>query len=473
MTHFQPTLALGGVQILPSPVALFLTVSLVVFLFRRDFRERPNVTNALWIPLLWMLIIGSRSVVQWLNAFGIMRLGSAEEGNPLDALIFFTLILAGVGVLNQRRASLDEVFRNNKWLTAYLFYCFIAIIWSEYPFVAFKHWVKVLGHPVMVLVLFTEPDFGEALARLMKRSAYVLLPASILFIKYYPGIGRMFDDWGAVNNAGVCQNKNSLGCGCLIFGLFFFWQFLKTWRSPRTISRRNELRLLGGLLVMIAYLLRKAHDATATLCLLLAVAVILVMERRWVNKKLIGTYAILAIIALAAAQLTFGIFQRVVDLTGHNTTIAGRMELWRQLLALHTNPIFGVGFESFWLGGRLTLLREGRPWQPNEAHNGYLEIYLNLGLVGLIMLFGLIVVTFRKIRLALLRNFEWGRFRLSFLVAVVFYNFTEATFRGLSLTWFVFFIIAMDYPVAKYEPVVQSSETDTLEEAGQLTYLPE
>ena len=465
-------LALFGTQIVPPPVALFLTIVFVVFLFRRDFRERPNVTSALWLPIVWMLLIGSRSVVQWLHTLEIINLGAAEEGNMLDALIYFSLILAGIGVLNQRRVDLNEVFRNNGWLIAFLLYCFIAIIWSDFPFVAFKRWIKVLGHPIMVLILFTEPDPEEALVRQMKRCAYVLVPFSICFIKYYDSIGRGYDEWGNVVNTGVTQNKNSLGCGCLVFGLFFLWQFLKTWRSPRSISRRNELRLLGGLLVMIGYLLRKSHDATATLCLLIAIAVILGLGRRWVSKKLIGTYVILALIALLAAELTFGIFERVVDLTGHNTTIAGRIQLWNDLLAMHTNPIFGVGFESFWLGDRVTALWETRWWHPNEAHNGYLEIYLNLGIVGLCMLAGLIIATFRKIRLELLRNADWGRFRLGFLAAIVFYNVTEAAFKGLSLTWFVFFIIAMEYPVAEYEPLAQSSEASELEEESELTYLP-
>src|SRR5438105_1349544 len=118
----------------PPIVALFLTVALVVFLFRRDFRELPNVTGALWLPLVWMLIIGSRSVVQWLNLFGLpVGASSMEEGNPLDALVYFALIVAGLYILNERQVSLSEVFRNNGWLMAFLLYCLIAIAWSDFP----------------------------------------------------------------------------------------------------------------------------------------------------------------------------------------------------------------------------------------------------------------------------------------------------------------------------------------------------
>ena len=41
----------------------------------------------------------------------------------------------------------------------------------------------------MALIVLTEPDFEEALTRLMKRCAYVVVPVSILWIKYYPQIG--------------------------------------------------------------------------------------------------------------------------------------------------------------------------------------------------------------------------------------------------------------------------------------------
>jgi O-antigen ligase len=151
----------------------------------------------------------------------------------------------------------------------------------------------------------------------------------------------------------------------------------------------------------------------------------------------------------------------------------GRMNLWSDCLAVHTNPLFGVGFESFWLGDRLHLVKEGRPWTPTEAHNGYLETYLNLGLVGLFMLFGLIVATFRKIRLDLLRNSVWGRYELGFLATIVFYNLTEATFKGLSLTWFIFFIITMKYPTAENEVETKLFEAHELQRGEKLVYAPE
>jgi exopolysaccharide production protein ExoQ len=451
---------------LPPPIALLATLAFVFFLFRRDIRQRPDVTGALWLPVIWMVLMGSRSVAQWLYVLHFpIALGSPEEGNPLDALVYSTLIAAGLYVLNKRQVNLIKELQNNGWLMAFILYCFIAILWSDFPFVAFKRWIKILGHPIMALILLTEPDPDEALVRLVKRSAYVLVTFSILAIKYYPDIGRRYDEWiGVPLNVGIAQSKNTLGCVCLVLGYFLIWQFLRTWRTERSKARRNELRFVGGLLLATAWLLRKSHDATSTICLLIAITVIFMTGRRWLNKKQIGTYVLVAVSGLAVAELAFGVFERVGDITGHKSTLMGRMELWRQCLAVDTNPIFGVGFESFWLGDRVELVQAGRPWVPNEAHNGYLETYLNLGFVGLFMLFGLIIATFRKVRLDLFRNPDWGRVQLGFLAAMLFYNLTEATFKGLSLTWFIFFVIAIKYPRPEDESASQPAAVPELEE---------
>jgi exopolysaccharide production protein ExoQ len=433
---------------MPPHLAFFLTIGFVGFLFRRDILERPDITRALWLPLIWTLFVGSRSPVQWLSALGVHVGGSStEEGNPIDAFVYLTLTAAAFFVLNKRRATFAEIFRNNPWFVVFIFYALLSIVWSDFPFVAFKRWIKTLGHPAMALVLLTEPDFEESLTRLMKRSAYVLIPFSILLIKYFEDIGRYWDEFTGVGHfSGVNLNKNGLGGGCMVFGTFFLWHLLKTWKGERSKARRNELLLIGGFMFMIAYLLRKAHCATCFLCLLIAIAIIILLGRKWVDKRLIVGYALVIVFVLGVAELGFGVFEHVVDLTGHESTIAGRAELWHDLLEVPINPILGVGFESFWMGDRLQAMWATHWWQPTQAHNGYLETYLNLGVVGLCLLIGLIGSTFQKARLELFRNFDWGRYRLGMLVAILFHNWTEASFRGLGLSWFVFHIIALDYP---------------------------
>ena len=54
------------------------------------------------------------------------------------------------------------------------------------------------------------------------------------------------------------------------------------------------------------------------------------------------------------------------------------------LIEMAPNALVGAGFESFWLGPRLSKVMTAFPnLHVNEAHNGYIEVYLNLGVIGL------------------------------------------------------------------------------------------
>jgi exopolysaccharide production protein ExoQ len=399
--------------------------------------------------------------------------GSVEEGSPLDAWVYFGLIIMGFCVLFKRQVRLSEVVSNNRWLIVFLLYCFISIAWSDFPFIAFKRWLKILGHPIMALIVLTEPDPKEALVRLMKRCAYVVVPVSILWSKYYPELGRGFSPWGGAESRGIAIGKNMLGADCLILGYFFFWYLLQTWRTERSTWRRHELWLIAGLLMGIWWLFSKAHSATSLTSLIVGILVIVFVGIRSVNKNLIGTYMLTALVLLAAGELAFGISGRFSESLGRDSTLTGRTPLWTALLNMDTHPILGTGFESFWLGARPLELEGIFFFIPNEAHNGYLETYLTLGLVGLLLLIGLFVATFWKIRAQLFRNFEMGRYRLGFLAALVLYNWTEAAFKTLNPLWFLFYLIAMDYPRIWFGPAEASVEVGRSEESTELVYVQE
>ena len=194
---------------------------------------------------------------------------------------------------------------------------------------------------------------------------------------------------------------------------------------------------------------------------------------RRINKNLIGAYMLAALVLLAAAEMAFGMSARFSEILGRGSELTGRTPLWTALLGMHTNPVLGTGFESFWLGERPQQLEGIFFFIPNEAHNGYLETYLTLGLVGIFLLVVLFIATFRKIRVELFRNFEMGRYRLGFLAALVLYNWTEAAFKTLNPIWFAFYLIAMDYPRIRFATAQASVGVQSGEESRELVYAKE
>ena len=81
---------------------------------------------------------------------------------------------------------------------------------------------------------------------------------------------------------------------------------------------------------------------------------------------------------------TVGIKQNVVAGLGRDMTFTGRTDVWRELLSLHTDPVLGVGFMSFW--DDKSLQSQLPEWVAHSAHNGYLEEYLVGGWVGIFFL---------------------------------------------------------------------------------------
>jgi O-antigen ligase len=198
---------------------------------------------------------------------------------------------------------------------------------------------------------------------------------------------------------------------------------------------------------------------------------------RSINKNFIGTYMLAALVLIVVAELAFGISGDVSEALGRGSTMSGRTEIWGIFLRLQDHPILGAGYGSFNLGEMRARIEEafsgwGGRWGAGATtrrspHSGYLETYLNLGLIGLSLLIGLLIATFWKIRSELFRNFEWARYRLGFFVAVILLGWTEAVFDSIGAVWFVFYIIALDYPrthVATVQPSVGIARSEVSRE---------
>src|SRR5437016_5331543 len=102
------------------PFALLFCLPVIVWLWKRDQRARPPFSPALWIPLLWLLVLGSRPISWWLGVGG--SAGGDLEGNWFDRLLYLSEIFVSIYILSQRRISWSYfIQRNNVILLFYLF----------------------------------------------------------------------------------------------------------------------------------------------------------------------------------------------------------------------------------------------------------------------------------------------------------------------------------------------------------------
>jgi O-antigen ligase len=425
--------------------ATIVYIAGIIGLFYLDRAPRTRLSQALWIPTVWFFIVATHPLSYWFNiraqANMVLRY---EEGSPFDASVYGLLICAGLGVLAGRPNKLAAFLRNNWAIILFFLYCAVSIAWSDFPLVSFKRWIKAIGDLVMILILVTDARPVDAVKRLLTWLGFVLLPLSVLFDKYYPNLSRAYSMSWQVMIAGVTGGKNELGGLCLVTGLGSLWVLLDLWQNRETPFRRRRLLARGIILAMAVLLCNQANSMTSFSCLLMAVTVMVLSGLRGVRRHRGRVHMLVAgLVVLSIFATLLDESGVLVSLLGRNPTLTGRTDIWRAVLSMHTNPLVGTGFEDFWMGSRLVRADELVGMVIQEAHNGYIEMYLNLGWIGLILLGTIVVTGYRRIIALYRRSPRIGGALLAFFVVIIIYNLTEAGFRTLSLIWDMFLLVVV------------------------------
>lgn len=384
------------------------------------------------------------------------------EGSPLDRNLYTALLVLGIIVLVRRWQETGRLLRANLPIVLFFLYCAASVLWSDYPGVSFKRWIKAVGDLVMVMIVLTDPEPLAAVKRVLARTSLLLVPLSILVIKYFPDIGVHYiagDGRRFVN--GLTTDKNALGATSMLFGIGCVWRFLAAYRDREGTHRTRHLIVHGTLLAMVIWLFTKANSVTSVLCFVMASGLIAATSvPALARKRAAVNLLVAAVLAVAVLPLFLDVGTGLLTTVGRDATLTGRTDIWKEALAVDTRPILGAGFESFWLGAPLD--DRGFSFHVNEAHNGYLEVYLNLGWVGVVLLAVLIVTGYRNVIGMLHRDAEAGGLLLAFWAVGVIYSLSEAGFRPMGLIWICFLLAAIANPG---HPVRQISKVRALPSA--------
>lgn len=436
-------------------IALIVFLIGILGLFALNRYREAQTSKALWIPVVWVSISGSRMVSQWLAVTGLMSANapidqSAQllEGSPLDRFLLSGIVLLSVIVLIGRGRQVGAVLRRNWSILIFFIFCLISVLWSDYPDVAFKRWIKAVGDIAIVLIVLTDLDPSAAIERFLTRVGFVLVPMSVLLIRYYGDLGRAYNPhFGTYSIVGVCTGKNELGIVCLVFGIGSVWLFCRAFQAPQGIRRTGPLVAHTIFLAMVFWLLWMANSMTSIACLLIASTLIVATRLPVLARKPRLVHPLVATMMIASFSALFlNIGSSVLDTMGRDSSLTGRTGIWDLVLGMTGNPLIGAGFESFWLGTRLDKIWNVYWWHPNEAHNGYVEVYLNLGWIGVTLL-GIVMVTgYRNVVGELRRNSDLGGLRLAYFVTGVVYNFTESAIRIMHPVWILFILAVVVVP---------------------------
>ena len=426
---------------MPPQLALIVFVFGIAGLFYLERRRGIPSSPVLWLPAAWVFLGASRMVSTWIGmAPSVDTPEQYLDGSPLDRVILSILLGAGLAVLLARRRRTWQLVKANGLMILFFVYCAASVFWSDFPDVAFKRWIKALGNVTMVFVVLTDPQPVAAMKSVLATAAFFSIPLSVLLIKYYPQLGRVYDPFAWIPlYTGVSDTKNGLGANCLVFGLGSFWRVLVAFETKT--NRLRQVVAHGTIVAMALWLFRMADSMTSLSCFVLAAALIMVIRhfgtRRPATVHVVtGSLAFMALIGFLFQDL----FTAMVQALGRNATLTGRTDIWEDIFRQDVNPWFGTGFESFWLGSRAEYFWNKYWFHPNQAHNGYIETYLTLGWVGIGFLVLMIVAGYRAVVEAFRRDASSGSLRLAIFAVSLVYNISEAAFKVMHPVWIAFLL---------------------------------
>ena len=434
---------------MPPFVALSACILFIGYLLYREYSLNTKCSYALWITQLWLIICLTHPISSWLDPYNPNKI-SAREGSDLDTAISIILVFASFVILFRRNLNIIEICKKNILITVFCIYRGISVFWSDVPFPISTWFVKNTLYILPFLIVLTEQDWVEAINKLIRRTGIILIPLSVVLVKYFPGIARYYDELtGNYWIAGVSYNKNGLGVICLICGLFFFWKIMDGLNNRNRSVNKIDFLCQLVIFILTLWVMYLANSATALGCLLGGIVIISVTRFSIIinNYKPTLILLFLSLIIIYIFDLHLFLFNSLIDKMGRDATLTGRDRLWDVALRGVSNPWIGSGYESFWIGDKIKILMNEEKFitHATQAHNGYLEIYLQFGYIGIIIFFAMMLSALIEISRKIIEFKNFGILCMVFFIVFLIYNMTEAAFKDIHPLWNLFLLMAIDY----------------------------
>jgi O-antigen ligase len=144
--------------------------------------------------------------------------------------------------------------------------------------------------------------------------------------------------------------------------------------------------------------------------------------------------AMLILFFVAAAAMVLFQPDVVLTLLGKDATLTGRTQIWAAVLhSISQRPLFGYGYQAFWLGleGESYHVILAVSWMLSQAQSGFLDVTVETGATGLIVVLLVFFFAFRDSLACLFRSRDEDRLHavewyLAVVLLTMLYNFDES-----------------------------------------------
>lgn len=394
----------------------------------KNVMTRPSQFERSFAVVLLLLSTGA-----FLNLY--LQTGASidpEGGLAFMQLIWIALYAVVVRILIKEKAVCFSAIFGSWPLLLLLGFAILSVAWSDSPALTTRHSLSLAASAIGGLYLATRYSFAGQL-KLLASVFKIAIVLSFLFgaLKLGTAVDDMEGAW-----YGIYTQRNSLGAMMALSALVFTLQ-------ARIQPEKKRASNFWAALSLVLILLSGSVTALISACFVMGLLLVV----RFVKSHPAKARATILGGSLAAGLGLYFVadhLETIVEVFDRDVTLTGRTAIWGAAVAEGTDRFwFGSGFDAFWIGdkGPSGEVQKLLGWAVPSAHNGFLEIWLALGIAGLAIFFlGFCICCRRSIQL-FLREDRWDAvWPLLFLVLLVFVNLTQSALVSPNYVFWILYV---------------------------------
>jgi O-antigen ligase len=381
-----------------------------------------------WGLLLLLIYFALDGVSPFINEPTAMRaVATSSGGGVLMERLSKLLICAACLIFAlQRHRSVRRLSMQMKLVTCFPILALLLFPVSQQPARTISSAILLMGGVLLLYYIMSRFTLEQVLELFLILGTTTMV-ASVVFALALPQYG--LDQKSGLETAwkGIFSAKNYLGNMAL-----FFLTAAVSYRARNPFLRSIRVSQICLCLTAIAFS-RAATAYTLTAVYLVYFVFTKTLHRLRKRDYLVAGMLLLAAITTVAVTIVVWP-DLLIGLLGKDLTLTGRTQIWSAVLdSIAKRPLLGYGYQAFWLGleGESYRIILAVSWVLAQAQNGFLDVVLETGLVGLAVVLLVFGFAFRDAVVCLLRSrndrqlgaVEWY---LAIVILTLIYNLDES-----------------------------------------------
>lgn len=401
-------------------------------------RNFPAFFEQAFTALALMLYSGGPLNVILSGGFSQGDRAVAPPDFALTRSLFLLTYAVFFGLLLLRWKKVLVVMQRDRFIWTMVGFACLSFFWSDLRNETLPESIALVGTTFFGIYFATRYTLKQQLQILGWTFGLVIF-LSLVYALALPKYGIMSGVHAGAWR-GIYTHKNVLGQMMVLSSVVFLLLM-----RDRRYHGLFSLGLMLSIALLVLSTSRGAMVNVTTLMCAIALCRIFRLHYRLLV-VLLGTLLLLG--GSISYWVTDNLEMLVVDVLGKDLTLTGRTTLWQAAIEMiQQRPWLGYGYDAFWHGwdSAAAYIWRLEAWPAPHAHNGFVDLTLHLGLIGLsiflIGFFGNFLKGLIQFRMTSGSEFVWP---ILYLIYVILTNIGESSLlRSGDVFWVLYASVSL------------------------------